>query len=367
MTIKLAVLLSGIPVFGNENATFFPLKVHAKQLKQEYGLEIEFFRDHRKCKEADHLLISSWYFGRKLQLWKSDKDLLFSELEKLNQKFEKTIWFDISDSTGTTQFEVLPHIGAYWKSQLLRQLSGYERPTNSGRVFTDFYINKWGGSADEVIEPHLVNGYEERFSDKIKLAWNTGLGHFGMFSPYFERFDRVMPGDWTLLNYPGAAASPSLNRSRYLSCRFGTKYQRKSVSLGRSKTAEILQNYIATNKLNRKLYFEEMKNSKLVISPFGLGEITLRDFEVFLCGAALIKPKMDHMDTWPNFYDPSLIFEYSWDLSDLDAIIDDLRHKDTEILEKATASQRNYLKFTSGELSGEYFCEHLMSLLTNKA
>ena len=112
-----------------------------------------------------------------------------------------------------------------------------------------------------------------------------------------------------------------------------------------------MQNYIATNKLNRKLYFEEMKNSKLVISPFGLGEITLRDFEVFLCGAALIKPKMDHMDTWPNFYDPSLIFEYSWDLSDLDAIIDDLRHRDTEILEKATASQRNYLKFTSGELS----------------
>ena len=37
------------------------------------------------------------------------------------------------------------------------------------------------------------------------------------------------------------------------------------------------------------------------MSPFGLGEITLKDFEVF-SGSLLMKPNMDHMLTWPNFY-----------------------------------------------------------------
>lgn len=45
-----------------------------------------------------------------------------------------------------------------------------------------------------------------------------------------------------------------------------------------------------------------MKNSKACISPFGWGEICYRDFESFFYGATLLKPTVDHMDTFPDFF-----------------------------------------------------------------
>ena len=39
-----------------------------------------------------------------------------------------------------------------------------------------------------------------------------------------------------------------------------------------------------------------------MVSPFGFGEITLKDFETFLSGSVLVKPNMSHMETYPNFY-----------------------------------------------------------------
>ena len=42
-----------------------------------------------------------------------------------------------------------------------------------------------------------------------------------------------------------------------------------------------LQKRLPTNKLGRRDYFTELKNSRIILSPFGWGEITLKDFEVF--------------------------------------------------------------------------------------
>ena len=70
-------------------------------------------------------------------------------------------------------------------------------------------------------------------------------------------------------------------------------------------------------KLTRKKYFSELSNSKVMIAPFGFGEITLREFEGFISGCLILKPNMQHIDTWPNFYvSNSTIVEHEWDLSD---------------------------------------------------
>ena len=63
-----------------------------------------------------------------------------------------------------------------------------------------------------------------------------------------------------------------------------------------------LSSLVNTKKLNRLEYCNEMKRSLISIVPFGYGEITLKDFESFLNGCILFKPKMSHMITWPNFY-----------------------------------------------------------------
>ena len=55
-------------------------------------------------------------------------------------------------------------------------------------------------------------------------------------------------------------------------------------------------------KINRSNYFRELANSLISVSPFGLGEITLKDFESFISGSILFKPNMNHMETFPNIY-----------------------------------------------------------------
>ena len=44
-------------------------------------------------------------------------------------------------------------------------------------------------------------------------------------------------------------------------------------------------------------------NSKISFSPFGWGELGVRDYEIILGGSLLVKPRMDHMQTWlQHFY-----------------------------------------------------------------
>ena len=65
----------------------------------------------------------------------------------------------------------------------------------------------------------------------------------------------------------------------------------------------------------KKEYRKNMYESKFVVSPFGCGEICYRDYETFMAGAALIKPDMSHLETWPNLYIPNeTYFPISWDI-----------------------------------------------------
>ena len=47
-----------------------------------------------------------------------------------------------------------------------------------------------------------------------------------------------------------------------------------------------------------------MFSSKIVLAPFGYGEMAPRDLEAAMFGSVLIKPDMDHVDTAPNVFIP---------------------------------------------------------------
>ena len=90
-----------------------------------------------------------------------------------------------------------------------------------------------------------------------------------------------------------------------------------------------------------------MLNSKIILSPFGLGEITLKDFEVFLTGGFLIKPNLNHLGTWPNLFVENKFFKsHKWDLSDLNEIIDFCLSNINIISELAYNGQKNYLSYS---------------------
>jgi len=55
-------------------------------------------------------------------------------------------------------------------------------------------------------------------------------------------------------------------------------------------------------KYKLKEFYSILAKSKIALSPWGLGEVCIRDFETMLSGALMIKPDMSHLVTNPPFY-----------------------------------------------------------------
>jgi len=65
---------------------------------------------------------------------------------------------------------------------------------------------------------------------------------------------------------------------------------------------------IETKWLQKKDYFKLLKSSKIVISPWGLGEWCWRDYEAIHTGAILIKPDTSFVQAVPDLYQNDLYY-----------------------------------------------------------
>ena len=77
------------------------------------------------------------------------------------------------------------------------------------------------------------------------------------------------------------------------------------------------------DKLPYQEYINVLYNSKVALSPFGMGELCFRDFECMQFGTIIIKPSMSMINTIPNIYesnDTYLSVMYDW--SNLNETID---------------------------------------------
>ena len=243
-------------------------------------------------------------------------------LETLSLLSEKTkiFWFDQADSSGTFLGQVLPYVEKYLKAQILTDKSLYKKSFYADRIYTDYYHLQSGVTDNKNYEYKAV----EKDSDleKIDISWNSSFMNHGYWGPYLSRILHYMPYRF-LMHLSDVMGHPNSHRSMDLTCRMGMSYTRDSVRYQREQISKILKDRLATNKLSRKQYFQEMKDSKICASAFGYGEITLKDFESFLTGTALLKPNMDHMSTWPNLYEKDITYiSHSWDLEDLVDVIE---------------------------------------------
>ena len=119
-----------------------------------------------------------------------------------------------------------------------------------------------------------------------------------------------------------------------------------------------------TSKVSRRRYFEELSTSKAVISPFGYGEITLKDFEVFLTGGILIKPDMSGIETWPDlFRGGQTMLAHDWDLTDFDAVVEKSYSAYDTTIAIARAGQNEYRRHLISEEAEDLFCDQLSTLL----
>jgi len=271
------------------------------------------------------------------------------------------VFFDTGDSAGWLLPRVLPYVRRYYKSQLFKDRTHYRKRLYGYRAYSDYYHTKLGVEDESPTYSEPVN--EPAFLERLGISWNSGLANYSIMGIYRAELYRYLPIA-PLLSYPQHFTPATANRPRNVSCRMGISYDRASVAHQRQQIKLALRHYSNSAKLSRRTYFAEMRESKIVMSPFGWGEITLKDFEVFICGALLVKPDMSHMQTFPDFFqDGHTIISHSWDTENIADTVQSICLNYDRHVEIAKSGQALYRKYVATEEGYELFCDHFEKML----
>ena len=283
----------------------------------------------------------------------------FEILSNANKYCDKVYYFDNSDSTSAYgQFRYLPYVHKYLKPWIYENKNLYMNRFYRDRIFTDYYHKNFNINDDK--ESPLRYLPEKKELNKIQLAWNTIYSDFSIFSKYRRKIEPIIK---TKLPTPVTFISPSKNRNVDISFRGSTNYGKNTLNFQRLRVNEIAKRMgVYTDRTTRKKYLNELRNCKLALSPFGYGEVCFRDFEIIINGAALIKPDMSHMKTWPDIFQPNETYiPFNWNSDNLVEVINDVLISEKWLLvaQKANAFFRHYL---NSEKAGELFCKYLLKI-----
>ena len=329
--------------------TIYPLIFNKKKLLN-IGYKITFyFKLSKKLLDCDILILISKPTQKiidKKKINTKNNNALLEYLSEIRSKVRKIIWFDNSDSSSTTNFEVMPFVDIYLKKQILINKSLYNSNFYGGRIFTDFYHKKF-----KIIDKKdMINNFplKKKYENKLKLSWNIGLGNVHNSFDSFYKIIRLFFPLFVMKKYSDNFTEPEKFREIDFFFRGSIKYERNTIKFHREKLFNELKsklnekNYVsiignnvfhknaispfikkAKGKLSNSEYMKIQNNSKISFSPFGWGELGARDYEIILGGSLLIKPRMDHMKTWPNIFIPNKTYvPLEWDFNNLEEIFE---------------------------------------------
>lgn len=249
----------------------------------------------------------------------------------------RLVWLDSWDSTyaNASGFSVLPYVDLYIKKQIFRDLSLYKNQYLDGRIFSDYLIRE--GNLKRIFTGSVI-GHKAHWR-KMVLGWNIGSK---------EGLDR----EFCKQNYK---AFVNNDRSIDITCRVGTEKTpyREWYSFHRNLALKELSEMasehmiVATHlKIPWDGYLNELRISKITVSPFGWGEVCHRDFEAVIGGSLLIKPSVEHLNTLPNIYVSEKTYvPVKWDFSDLKEKCDYFIRNHAERNSIVKNAERQYAKY----------------------
>ncbi|MEK9707452.1 MAG: glycosyltransferase [Alphaproteobacteria bacterium] len=360
MNLRVHILSDGF-TSPNARAFAFPLLRHRRALG-EAGIALKFFaQDTPDLTECDLLIVDSKHFTGPAR---GQPDHVRQALESYRAKCDSTVWFDTTDSAGWVFGGALETAKAYYKNQLLADRKRYLEPMHGRRAPSDFYHRH--ASVTDPQDDDAPQVREAGLLERLQVSWNSGLADYSRFGPRrMAAYRHLRCG--ALLQWPRRFGDPRGSRTNEVSCRFGTAYDRPSVAHQRLEIRRRLSDRMPTDKLGRGAYLHEMETSRVVVSPFGLGEITLKDFEVFLSGALLLKPDMSHMETWPDlFREGETMRAFNWDLDDLEATLANALADPGRSAEIAAAGQAHYRSFVNDTTGREAFVSRFREIVTRE-
>lgn len=218
----------------------------------------------------------------------------------------KLFYFDGDDDLCVQWGGLLKHVDLYVKKHVFadtrcyqREFAGKNNLTDyveraSDRSFADNPIPRSGTVSDECV-------------NKIFAGYNVGMD--AKIIDLFRQTRPASPSDKTVDVMCRAACSPD-NWLYSLRGNVGAALE--------PLTQQGFKVILPDRRVDQKAYYEEMRSSRICVSPFGYGEICWRDFESVLMGSLLVKPDMSHVRTEPNIFIPGETYvPVRWDWSDL--------------------------------------------------
>ena len=284
-------------------------------------------------------------------------------MSKLRKRSKVVCWLDTADSTGSCLFDVLPYVDLYFKKQLLKDRRLYLKQLYFDRLYCQYYHDHFG-IVDEK-QSNIIN-YSLKEDDlrKLRIAWNMGLS-----DNYFDRKIMFLRPNRLLFKI----YNNCLFANKSIDIHYGgsnPSVYGKVVGFQRSHILELvnsmehLMHPDVYKKVPRKMYLNELKNSKTIISPFGWGEVCFRDFEAFIYGATLIKPEMEHCETYPDLFVKNVTYvPLKWDFSNFEEITSSILTGNYEII--AETGQKHFEEYVLGRTASEKFANHIITQLSN--
>jgi len=235
-----------------------------------------------------------------------DEELLL----KLRARYRRVAFFHDDAGGGIPRLEVLPHVDLFYSKALFRDRTLYGRSLYGKELYSDFFHRTYG-----VVDPdHRERPTETRPEQlaKLRLSWNIGVGDY----PRGKLRQRTGVAASIALGFP--AAKVFYSRARMVSdpvtrnagtyavhARIGL-VRRPSIAHQRKLILERINGNsdFLVGEVSQRRFNHEVMNSRITLSPFGWGELCLRDFEAVRAGSLLLKPDMSHLETWPDIFKP---------------------------------------------------------------
>jgi len=353
----------------NSLALSYPLLINKAFFKAK-GIDIHFYdRITNKVHDCDVIFINGKFF----RTWHAEREKeLYNIIAGFKKKTAKVFWFDTTDSTGTTQFNVMPYVDGYYKNQVLKDRSLYQKVYYGYRIFTEFYKENFGVS--DVTESHpdkaernksVATPLQREHMHKLHISWNTAMNDWGSYNflsgGLIAKIRTYLPFN---TSYTAQFIKADKTRKIDVNGRIGLSHSRDTIKFHRETIVNMLKKFkIDTSRTSRRQYLNEIRNSKIGISPFGWGEICYRDFELIINGALLFKADMSHLKTWPPLYIKDQTYvPYSWSLEDFEQKLRDILKDKEKIIRVSKKAQELYAYYLYGNGRLE-FCNRVLDII----
>ena len=291
--MKINILTNGY-LSPNSRGWLFPIIKNRSRLK-DLGVEVSFyFKYSERIKSCDVVIVESKFV---LKNWSIDKSKIFDLLKKLKTNKNKVFYFELNDSTFCWALEALPYVDKLLKPFIFKDKSNYCRPIEGHTIISDYYyknkiINSYKpiSNKNSSYMPTFVKKEDLHYLNKIQVGFNAAFADHSSDSmlwksDYFTKINRRFFNSYSkklksIKSYE--YINPEKERMKNISCRIWSDGYNKAIAYHRNQTKIIFKDYISTKKLDRKDYFSEMRNSKVVD--------VIKELESFSCKVEVFDP-----------------------------------------------------------------------------